>query len=120
MDLGIVYEFPSRGFQGIVDENDLDKKLCSTPDYSYSTTPICSNWDSSNTLPKKKEKEKKSAVKIVQPPTLPKSSTLKISEESSEVLEAIEKAGSSMDLEPGLDDLVKANKFNSKTKSKGR
>ena len=58
VDLGIVYEFPSRGFQGIVDENGLDKKLCSTPDYSYSTTPICSNWDSSNTLPKKKEKEK--------------------------------------------------------------
>jgi len=63
---------------------------------------------------KKKEKEKKSAVKAVQPPILPKSSTLKISDESSEVLEAIEKAGSSMDLEPGLDDLLKANKIKSK------
>lgn len=67
LDLNLMYSFPGQPSPLRVDENGLDKKFFSSSDQSYSTTPICSNWNSSNTLPKKEKsndrKSKTSQVK---------------------------------------------------------
>jgi hypothetical protein len=59
LDLNLMYSFPGQSSPLRVDENGLDKKFCSSSDQSYSTTPICLNLDSSNTLPKKEKSNDK-------------------------------------------------------------